>query len=291
MGILGILRAGGALVPLDPAHPAERLALLLEDSGPAVVVAQAGAAGERPRLPFCWKRWRTRAGPIPRSRRTALAYVIYTSGSTGRPKGVGVSHANIVPMLRWSRETFGLDAGAAGAPEPLLRLRLRPLGDPDGASSRGRRCTSRRWRRPATRRPSRGGPSPRGSTPSTPRRRSSGRWRRRGRGWRALRVLHLGGEALSRTAVERLAAAVGEGCTLYNGYGPTEVTVNSLLFEIGRPGAPAGRRADADRPAVGGERGLRGGPPGRRRCRWGCPGELLGGRRRAWRAATWAGRS
>ncbi len=52
----------------------------------------------------------------------------------------------------------------------------------------------------------------------------------------ALRVLHLGGEALSRTAVERLAAAVGAGCTLYNGYGPTEVTVNSLLFEIGRPG-------------------------------------------------------
>ncbi len=51
-----------------------------------------------------------------------------------------------------------------------------------------------------------------------------------------LRVLHLGGEALSRSLVERLAAAVGDGCTLYNGYGPTEVTVNSLLFEIGRPG-------------------------------------------------------
>jgi acyl-coenzyme A synthetase/AMP-(fatty) acid ligase len=66
-----------------------------------------------------------------------------------------------------------------------------------------------------------------------------------------LRVLHLGGEALSRTGVERLAAAVGEGCTLYNGYGPTEVTVNSLLFEVGRPGGlRGGERTPIGRPSA-----------------------------------------
>ena len=102
VGVLAMLKAGGAYVPLDPAYPAERLAYMLADARPTVVLTQrdwwgvrrvsevrAGGAGSR-----TGRRSGTRAGSEPGGETTAaanLAYVIYTSGSTGRPKGVMVS--------------------------------------------------------------------------------------------------------------------------------------------------------------------------------------------------------
>ena len=102
VGLLGVLKAGGAYVPLDPAYPAERLAFMLEDSAPVVVLMPTGAsravlpALDAPVLPcstWTTKRRRLREAahqPRPRapwaSRRSHLAYVIYTSGSTGRPR-------------------------------------------------------------------------------------------------------------------------------------------------------------------------------------------------------------
>ncbi len=104
-----------------------------------------------------------------------------------------------------------------------------------------------------------------------------------------LRTLHLGGEALVRSEVEELARAVGTGCRLYNGYGPTEVTVNSLLFEIGTKGALRGGRGCR---SAGRRRSTRCTcwTAGASRRRWGWRASC-GWVGRGWRAATWGVRS
>ncbi|HEX7184125.1 MAG TPA: amino acid adenylation domain-containing protein, partial [Thermoanaerobaculia bacterium] len=112
LGVLGILRAGGAYVPLDPSYPQERLRYLLEDSGVEVLLTHHGV---RDRLPehraFVLEldgvlEASEETTPLPRIDPDNLAYVIYTSGSTGRPKGVGVTHANVVQLLRSTEEKF-----------------------------------------------------------------------------------------------------------------------------------------------------------------------------------------
>jgi amino acid adenylation domain-containing protein/non-ribosomal peptide synthase protein (TIGR01720 family) len=105
VGILGVLKAGGAYLPLDPSYPAERLGFMIEDSGAPVLLTQshlvAGLPSHRARV-VCLDGESRPSGPaLSRALSMAagpghLAYVIYTSGSTGRPKGVGVSHGNLV---------------------------------------------------------------------------------------------------------------------------------------------------------------------------------------------------
>ncbi|KAK5527383.1 hypothetical protein LTR23_011278, partial [Exophiala sp. CCFEE 6169] len=94
VGMLGILKAGGAYVPLDPAYPRERVAQMLADSAPAVVVSGGGAAarvGIDPERVLEVASTQAATGyehtPTVDLRGEHLAYVIYTSGSTGRPKG------------------------------------------------------------------------------------------------------------------------------------------------------------------------------------------------------------
>jgi amino acid adenylation domain-containing protein len=114
VALLGVLGAGGAYLPLDPAYPEERLAFMLEDSGARLVLSQehlrerlpAGVEGVS--LDSEWGRIRAAAPfaagePPPVD---AAAYVIYTSGSTGRPKGVVVSHANVVRLFEATRRWF-----------------------------------------------------------------------------------------------------------------------------------------------------------------------------------------
>ncbi|HEX6903706.1 MAG TPA: non-ribosomal peptide synthase/polyketide synthase [Thermoanaerobaculia bacterium] len=96
--ILGVLKAGAAYVPLDPAYPEERLAYMIEDSGVQVVLTSLeGLAGEvsDPRVPV--------SAEHP-------AYVIYTSGSTGRPKGVVVRHGNVARLFSATDRWFGFGA-------------------------------------------------------------------------------------------------------------------------------------------------------------------------------------
>ncbi len=123
IGLLAVLKAGGAYLPLDPDYPKERLTAMLEDAQASLILAQSrfithlpahfragiitlqpdclpvtGVAGDNPGISV--------GG-------AALAYVLFTSGSTGRPKGVGIPHAGVRNRLLWMQERFGLDGGDA----------------------------------------------------------------------------------------------------------------------------------------------------------------------------------
>lgn len=102
VGALAIQKAGGAYVPLDPMFPADRLALMVEDSAAPIVLTERALLGSLP-VPaaklIAIEDILDAGGPAerPASGVTAdnLAYVIYTSGSTGRPKGVMLEHRNV----------------------------------------------------------------------------------------------------------------------------------------------------------------------------------------------------
>ncbi|MFA3878042.1 amino acid adenylation domain-containing protein [Streptomyces sp. MMCC 100] len=107
VGLLGVLQAGGAFVPLDPHWPAERRAVVIEDARVVVQLNSSGehAADEPEAVAVDLGDWRFDAHPTEGARVTlpgdALAYVIFTSGSTGRPKGAMIRHEAISERLLW----------------------------------------------------------------------------------------------------------------------------------------------------------------------------------------------
>jgi amino acid adenylation domain-containing protein len=120
VGLLGVMKAGGAYVPLDPAYPLERVAYMLADAAPRVLLTQERLRGRLPPtgaevLPLDG-RWdqisREDSRDLQRGAAGAgserLAYVIYTSGSTGKPKGVMVTQAGVVNFLAAMREQPGM---------------------------------------------------------------------------------------------------------------------------------------------------------------------------------------
>ena len=118
--LYAIHRAGGAYVPIDPDHPAERIAFVLADAGVEVLLIQRALRSRLPLegegAPATVLEVETSAlaegGPVGPSvspaRSDHLAYVIYTSGSTGRPKGAMNSHRAIVNRLLWMQRQYGL---------------------------------------------------------------------------------------------------------------------------------------------------------------------------------------
>ncbi|TGN75548.1 amino acid adenylation domain-containing protein [Streptomyces bauhiniae] len=112
--LLAVHRAGAAYLPLDPGHPADRLAHMLTDAGPACLVTADGIDLPETGVP----RLRVDADGTPEHPADAPlptaydlrhpAYVIYTSGSTGRPKGVTVPHAGIANRLLWMQDAYRL---------------------------------------------------------------------------------------------------------------------------------------------------------------------------------------
>ncbi|MFL2416873.1 amino acid adenylation domain-containing protein, partial [Xanthomonas protegens] len=125
VALLATLKSGGAYVPLDPTYPPDRLAQILQDATPRVVLADAVG---RPVLAQAlgrgdasspvivdidadaaqWANATDENVTVADLRASNLAYLIYTSGSTGRPKGVAIEHRNAVNFLSWATQAFSV---------------------------------------------------------------------------------------------------------------------------------------------------------------------------------------
>ncbi|MDF5728925.1 MAG: amino acid adenylation domain-containing protein, partial [Rhizonema sp. PD38] len=115
VGLLGILKSGGAYVPIDPNYPLERIKFMLEDAGASVLLTQSFLKNQLPVLELqhplqviCLDEATFTAeladNPSSANYKSDLAYVIYTSGSTGRPKGVMIEHQAIANLsLAWAK--------------------------------------------------------------------------------------------------------------------------------------------------------------------------------------------
>ncbi|HEY0735673.1 MAG TPA: amino acid adenylation domain-containing protein [Herpetosiphonaceae bacterium] len=133
VGLLAILKAGAAYLPLDPAYPAERLQFMLANAGAPVVLTHAALreriqpadSGGRTQI-ICLDRAHEsidqQPQDTPRCTATAedLAYLIYTSGSTGQPKGVAMPHRALVNLMTWQLEKTVLR-------EPVRTLQFAPI--------------------------------------------------------------------------------------------------------------------------------------------------------------------
>ncbi|MFE5096524.1 non-ribosomal peptide synthase/polyketide synthase, partial [Streptomyces sp. NPDC056638] len=104
VAVLGVLKTGAAYLPVDPAYPESRIAFMLEDARPTVVVDDPATVADVSEWPD------TDPAVVVDARHSA--YVIYTSGSTGRPKGVVVSHAGLRGMVAEQVERLGIDAAS-----------------------------------------------------------------------------------------------------------------------------------------------------------------------------------
>src|SRR5439155_14654903 len=124
VGLLAVLKAGGAYLPIDPSYPSDRVAFMLEDASVAVLLTQSGLIDKLPPhtasllcLDSDWQLMAKQptANPVASVTAENLAYVIYTSGSTGKPKGAMISHRGLSNYLSWCMEAYQVAEGR-GAP-------------------------------------------------------------------------------------------------------------------------------------------------------------------------------
>jgi amino acid adenylation domain-containing protein len=122
VGVLGILKAGGAWVPMDERYPVDRLGLISEDSGFSFLVTEEAVQSALPRSSartvFLDREWNSISkygtSDLPNLSSSAdLAYIMYTSGSTGRPKGVMIAHANLSHYAQAMRERLEITGSDA----------------------------------------------------------------------------------------------------------------------------------------------------------------------------------
>ena len=250
VSMLATLKAGGAYVPLDPVYPAERLALILRDSGARVLLTRGDLAA--PGVPFSGivveiedqtdpPDPTDRSDPVPWGAPDNLAYVIYTSGSTGQPKGVEVPHRGVVRLVRPEGES----GHARCAPDETFLHLASPLFDAAtlevwGPLLSGGRLVVLPGRVPAL--------SELGQ--AIARHGVTTLWLTAGLfhliveerldDLRPLRSLLAGGEVIQPGHLRRAQAGL-PGCRLINGYGPTENTTFTTAYAVpaeGDPGDP-----------------------------------------------------
>ncbi|HEY2362259.1 MAG TPA: amino acid adenylation domain-containing protein, partial [Candidatus Angelobacter sp.] len=245
IGMLGILKAGAAYLPIDPDYPEERLRQVVKAAGIEIVLAQAGPLEALKTIPACtlidvendWPRIARQdtGNPAVLLSPANLAYGIFTSGSTGSPKPVAISHSALCNHMMWMSQTFDLnnndrvlqktpytfDASVWEFYAPLLHGGMLVMARPGGHMEMGYLVETVQKEEitilqvvPSVLEML--GKEPGFSQCAT------------------LRVLFSGGEALG----EKVAADVANqfGFNLVNLYGPTEATIDATYWKV-EPGA------------------------------------------------------
>ncbi|MFC4531516.1 amino acid adenylation domain-containing protein [Sphaerisporangium dianthi] len=239
VALLAAHKAGAAYLPLDPDHPAERLAMIMADArprlslsdtaapfalpGPVLLVAEEDEEEESPDP--------VESDETPPATPGDLAYVIYTSGSTGRPKGVEVEHGNLANLLLSMRDRLGSGPGDGwlALTSPAFDISALELYLPLVTGGRVVVASPGAVRRPEAlaRLVAEQGVTYVQATPSV--------WRLLLPGGIAGATALTGGEALPPRLAAELRARFDR---VFNVYGPTETTIWSTLGEPGEPGEP-----------------------------------------------------
>ena len=119
ISLLGVFKAGGAYIPLDPSYPSERLQFMVEDSNLSILLTQEKLLDLIPnssaKIVCVDREWKNIAqnpavNPVNTVISDNLAYVIYTSGSTGKPKGVMIPHRALTNHMQWMQQELPLNA-------------------------------------------------------------------------------------------------------------------------------------------------------------------------------------
>lgn len=246
-GLLAILKTGAAYLPLDPALPAQRFSLIVEDAKPTALLTQRELKPVLPRtgvpVILCDDASSHSSDAIDLHAAAApesLAYVLYTSGSTGKPKGVEIPHSALVNLLAAMQErpgfvrgqsllaitTLSFDIAALELFLPLVSGGTVILADRETVSDPPLLAALIAGARPSMMQ----------ATPATWRSLIEAGWR----GAQDMTVL-CGGEALSRELADKLLPRCA---ALWNMYGPTETTIWSTVERV----APGTERVAIGRP-------------------------------------------
>lgn len=243
VGLLGVLKAGAAYVPLDPSYPEERLSFMLEDARATVVLTQKRITQRRAfgaARVVCLDAdqeqiWQE--SPASLDERAApgnLAYVIYTSGSTGKPKGVAIAHKSAGAFLHWAAGAFRDSelSGVLAATSICFDLSIFELFTPllsGGTVILAENALAL----PGL--PTAGEVTLVNTVPSV-----MAELTRTGEVPSSVKTVNLAGEALPRALVERIYAQPGIE-RVFNLYGPTEATTYSTVSRVekGQSSPPA----------------------------------------------------
>jgi amino acid adenylation domain-containing protein len=239
VGLLGILKAGAAYLPVDLHHPAERVAFILEDAGVPLLISQRNLEATLPKhqaqvLFLDDVTESTNENPGSRVTLDHLAYVIYTSGSTGKPKGVEVLHRGVSNVIHGFQELLHLGSSDVLVATTTLSfdIHVLELFTPILAGSRLVVATEEEAQNPAQLMAllETSGATFYQATPVRYRMLLDA-------GWKGMAKLQLlcGGEKMSRELADQLLPRCA---TLWNVYGPTETTVWSSAAKIEADGQP-----------------------------------------------------